>query len=332
MSRMHEPVEVREIATISNEPDDVFICCGSPEDRCKGTVRKLSSEYKANVVLFLRYTNHESKRREENISEMKQRLKTVGEIKEIFIDEEKPIPVIGDIIRTVEKYVVDPKNPRVSMDISTIIKWHLLIILKAFDSNDICEKIRFLYTEPEDYVTDLFQPLSFGIRQIFPIPTYSGNYDFSRDALLVLLLGYEGDRALALLEEMDPAECLLLIAKPAYHKEWEGRTEDMNRGIINIVGKSKIKHVDSRNPVKVSEQLHKILSSTEYSRYNHIVSPLGTKPQTLGLYLYLSKYPPNTILIYGSPLRHNEPFYSKGIGRSWILPFSKTTGARENKT
>jgi len=324
MKRLTEPIEVETIETIiKDEPDDVFICSGSPEERCKGSVRKLAPNYKANVVLLLRYANHESRKREKNIRIMKERLEKVGKIKEIAIDEEKPIPIVREIIQNVEKYAADSKKPKISIDISTIIKWHLLILLKALDLNKLLENVRFLYTEPEDYVTDLFQPLSFGIRQIFPIPTYSGNFDFSKDSLLVLILGYEGDRAMALLEEMDPAECLLLIAKPAYHKEWEGRTEKLNVGIINIVGKSKIEYMDSRNPVLASQQLHKILSNSKYSKYNHVISPLGTKPQTLGLYLYLSTNPLNTIIVYGSPLRHNEPFYSKGIGRSWILPFHK---------
>ena len=324
MKRELEPAESERIETIKkNEPDDVFVCCGSPEERCKGTVRKLAPSYKANAALLLRYSNHKSHKRGGNIKEMKERLEKVGEIREFAVDEENPIPVINDVIQNIEKYIADYTKPKITMDISTIIKWHLVILLKALDLKNICDKVRFLYTEPEDYVTDLFQPLSFGIRQIFPIPTYSGNYDFSKDSLLVLLLGYEGNRALALLEETDPADCLLLIAKPAYHEEWEGRAEEMNVGIINIVGRSKIKYIDSRNPVTVSHQLYKILSNPKYSKYNHIISPLGTKPQTLGLYLYLSTNPLNTVLIYGSPLRHNEPFYSRGIGRSWVLPFNK---------
>jgi len=204
-----------------------------------------------------------------------------------------------------------------------MIKWHLLLLLKALDTNNLSDKIRYLYTEPKDYITDLFQPLSFGIKEIFPIPFYSGDFDFSKDSLLILILGYEGNRALALLEEMDPAECLLLVPKPAYHDEWEGRTEEMNRGIIKIIGESNIKYLDSRNPLKVYKQIRSIISSSEYSDYNHIFSPLGTKPQTLGLYLYLRENPLNTILIYGAPLRHNDLFYSEGIGRSWILPVFK---------
>lgn len=325
MKRIVKPMKIEKIETIiKDEPDDVFICSGSPEERCRGTVEKLARNYKANVVLLLRYGDHESQKREKNIRGIKERLEGVGEIEEVAIDEEKPIPIVRDIIQDIEKYAADSKKPTISIDISTIIKWHLLILLKSLDLNNLFENVRFLYTEPEDYVTDLFQPLSFGIRQIFPIPTYSGNFDFSKDSLLVLILGYEGDRALALLEEMDPAECLLLIAKPAYHKEWEGRTEELNTGIINIVGKSKIEYIDSRNPVLASQQLYKILSDSKYSNYNHVISPLGTKPQTLGLYLYISTNPSNTILVYGSPLRHNEPFYSRGIGRSWILPFHKS--------
>lgn len=332
MKEIPEPIKLEKIDTIiESSPDDVFICCGSPEERCKGTIMKLSSNYKANVVFLLRYTDHESKRREENIKEMKERLKNVGEIVEVFVDEDKPLPLLTNIIQNIERYASEPGKPRITIDISTIIKWHLLILFKALDLKYPQKELRILYTEPKDYITDLFQPLSFGINRIFPIPTYSGDYDFSKDSLLVLLLGYEGDRALALFEEIDPVDCLLLIPKPAYHKEWEGRTEEMNKGIINIVGKSKIKHIDSRNPALVAYQLYEILSSSIYSKYNHIISPLGTKPQTLGLYLYLSTDPPNTSLIYGSPLRHNEPFYSYGIGRTWVLPFNKIVIGNKNE-
>lgn len=328
-----EPLKLDIIENIrKNEPDDVFICCGSPEERCKGTIRKLASDYKANAVFLLRYTNHESPKRKENIKEMRERLKKVGHIIDFVIDEEKPIPVMQDIIQHIEKYTSDRAQPRLTLDISTTIKWHLLILLKAIDLKNNFKEVRFLYTEPEDYMTDLFQPLSFGIRQIFPIPTYSGNYDFSKDSLLILLLGYEGDRALALLEETDPAECLLLIAKPAYHKEWERRTEAMNKGIINIVGQPSIEYIHSRNPVKVAQQLNEILSKPKYLSYNRIISPLGTKPQTLGLYLYLSTNPANTVLIYGTPSRHNELFYSRGIGRSWVLPFHKVIKVDRNES
>ena len=320
--KIRQPVELEVIKTSrEDKPDNLFICWGSPEERCKGSILRLHSSYKADHVYLFRYSDHESKKRERNIREMRNRLKDVGETEEILIDENKPIPVIREIVEEAEKLIRRTASPKITIDISTPIKWHLLIFLKFLDLRNLLSHVRFLYTEPEDYVTDLFQSLSFGIREIFPIPTFYGSYDFAKRDLLVLILGYEGNRAMALYEDVDPAECLLLIADPPYHKEWKGRTEEMNKEIINIAGASTIRYIHSRNPLEVSLQLQEILVNDDYADYNHIISPLGTKPQTLGLYSYLSASPLNTILIYGAPLRHNEIFYSSGIGRTWELPF-----------
>lgn len=325
---MNRLIEIESIGTmVKNEPDDIFVFAGSPEVRCLGSVRKLEASYKANRVFILKYS-HKNEQREIHLKEMRSILKKVGSIKEFLIDEETPIPIINEIIQEIDKYIRDFQNPKITIDISTLIKWHLLILLKALDLKGLLNKCRFIYTEPEEYITELFQPLSFGIKEIFPIPLFSGNFDFARDCLLVIMLGYEGDRAMGLLENIDPTECLLLIPKPAYHPEWEGRTEEMNKEIINIVGQSNIKYIDSRDPIIVAEGLKSIISEG-YSKYNCLISPMGTKPQTFGLYLYWSANTVNTTLIYSAPLRHNDLFYSKGIGRTWLLP-SKLNFANSN--
>ena len=319
----HKIIELDKIETEEKgKPDDLLVCAASPEERCLGTVRKLDRHYKADNIILLKYS-HPSKRREKHLTEMKAALVDRGQIIEFTIDEEKPILMINDIVDTMKRWILNCNSPSIKMDISTIIKWHLLIFLKAADIGNILNRITFLYTEPEEYITDLFQPLSFGISEIFPIPAYAGNFDFSKDVLLVLLLGYEGHRALALLENTNPADCLLFVPKPAYHKEWEGRTEEMNKEIINIVGTSRIRYIDSRNPLEVAKRLREILSDPTFQKYNILISPLGTKPQTLGLYLYVATRPSNTSLIYGAPLRHNDLFYSHGVGPTWRLPFKK---------
>ena len=301
--------------------DDVLICCGSPEERCRGVIDKLSPEYHSKVVFLLRYTNHKSEQRENNIRKMTEKLANVGTVLEKPIDEYKPIPVLSEIVQQIAKLTENIPNPKISFDISTMIKWHLLILLKGLHLTKKRGILRLLYTEPEDYITDLFQPLSFGIHSIFPIPTYSGIFDFSKNSLLILMLGYEGDRAMAMYEAMDPSDCLLLVADPPYNKGWSGRAQEMNKEIINTVGPSKIRYIHSREPYTVSLQLNELLSKREYAESNHIISPLGTKPQAIGLYMYLTSNPPNTVLMYGSPARNNELFYSRGVGRSWILQF-----------
>ena len=70
--------------------------------------------------------------------------------------------------------------------------------------------------------------------------------------LLAIFLGYEGDRAMGLFENVDPHRCILIVPKPAFHPEWEGRTEKMNTTIIRALGKKSIRYADSRNPIKVA--------------------------------------------------------------------------------
>ncbi len=321
LKSLREPVELKVVNTWTNQPDNLFVCWGSPEERCKGSIMKFSPAYRAEHVLLLKYSDHDSQKRRQNIKEMIPRLKKVGKIEQILLDEDQPLPVLRETCERIEKLAKRTKEPRITIDISTPIKWHLLIFLKFLDLRDLLKDARFLYTEPEEYIIDLFQSLSFGVKEIFPIPMFYGNYDFSKEDLLILMLGYEGSRAMALYEDLDPADCLLLIPDPPYRQEWRGRTEQLNEEIINAVGKSKIQHIDSRDPVKVAVQFQKILSDRKYEKYNQIISPLGTKPQALGLYLYLSANMPNAILIYGAPLRHNEFFYSSGIGRTWQLPY-----------
>lgn len=325
MTAKMAPKEPRKIDLIRNvingKSDNLFICWGSPEERCKGSILKLDTDYKAEHAFLLTYQGHDSEKRQKNINEMTDKLKKVAKLDVFVLDETEPLSMLKEVCEKIESVVKHEKIPRITIDITTPIKWHLLVFLKFLGSRGLLNKARFLYTEPEDYIIDLFQSLSFGIKEIFPIPTFYGNYDFSKDDLLVLMLGYEGSRAMALHEDVDPAECLLLIADPPYQPEWKGRTEELNKEIINLVGSSKVRYIDSRNPVKVSQQLHDILLKKEFAKYNHVISPIGTKPQALGLYLYLrSSSIINTILVYGAPLRHNELFYSSGIGRTWELP------------
>lgn len=317
----------RELAEIINaaslndiKSSDFLILSGSPEERCLGSISKIKKNFKSDNVFILKYS-HSSTKREKNLEKMRAMIHKhqVGPITEFEIDEETPLPIISDVVENLINAIKSNPDAQIIFDITTLIKWHLLMFLRALDVNGLIDNCMFIYTEPKDYLTDLFQPLSFGLRELFPVPLFSGNYEFSNDCLLAILLGYEGDRAMALLDNIDPSECVLFIPKPAYYPEWEGRTEEMNKEIINIVGTDSIYYIDSRNPSTVAGQIDNVIAG-KYGGYNCLLSPMGTKPQTVGLYLYWASHRKNNSIIYSAPLRHNDLFYSEGIGRTWILP------------
>jgi hypothetical protein len=69
--------------------------------------------------------------------------------------------------------------------------------------------------------------------------------------------------------------------------------------------------VSTLNPIEVYENLEKIYES--HKDWNLYVSPLGSKIQALGIYLFAKQHPEIQI-VYAVPLEYLEEDYSKGIG------------------
>ena len=298
--------------------EDIFIATGSPESRCLGLMNKMGDTYHVSKAIIIEY-DHECPEREGNIIQMKEALERHSDALQVIkANEAAIIPKIAEIIEIISQSIEGVENPKITIDISTMIKWHLLILLKALAQKSFLSYVNFVYTEPHDYILDSMYPLSFGNKGTFPVPFYQGNYDFYRETCLILMLGYEGQRSMAIFESIDPEKCLLIIPKPPYKPEWEGRTEEMNKEIINVVGQKNIYFADARNPNKVKNQLHEIVSKSNISNYNHIFAPLGPKPQLLGLFDFYMENSDKINIVYVSPLRHN-PLYSTKIGRSWII-------------
>ena len=98
-----------------------------------------------------------------------------------------------------------------------------------------------------------------------------------------------------------------------------GLSKKFNEAIIYLVGQNNIEKIDSMNPLKISAQLSTYFSKITFANKNIIIAPLGTKPQTVGLYLYLKNRPQNKIICYAAPRIRNEIENSIGVGESWVL-------------
>ena len=211
-------------------------------------------------------------------------------------------------------------NATIVFDISVLTKRHLLMMFRWLDDQELWSRIIFVYTEPEDYDVSRYIPLSFGLSTVQQIPGLPACADLSRPLHLVLFLGYEGDRALAVYEHVQPMQTTLALPSPPYKPSWIGRTEVLNADLLAIVGKHLAERVEPIDPAAVRNSLAKILGpESERSQFSRVISPLGTKPQTLGIYSYIRKCIDPPAIVYASPLRHNHEFFSHGIGNSWIL-------------
>ena len=111
----------------------------------------------------------------------------------------------------------------------------------------------------------------------------------------------------------------LAMPDPPYRPSWAGRTERFNRDLLALVGEGEVRRIDGLDPNATSVALSEVLGRSGRDDFARIICPLGTKPQTLGIYGYLRTADDPPAVVYAGPLRHNHRFYSTGIGESWIL-------------
>ena len=300
-------------------PDIFFITCASFEERCLGVPQKLSKGFQFEKGCVFVYDDP-NKKRERNLEKLETTLISRGHFTKISTSENDPLPAIGKLYNELKNVKQrDFAKSAITLDISTFTKRHLLLLLKAIDDLGLWKNLRIFYTEPREYIADLYLPMSRGIRTISPISGFISNSPPNLPVLLIIFLGYEGDRARAIYENLDPEDTILIVPKPAYHKEWENRTEKMNQSLIRMVEREKIENAHSINPIDVANHLQKVLKRFNPNKWRWIIVPLGTKPQALGTYLFWRQHPNAFSIVYAQPLKHNERFFSTGIGKTWLL-------------
>ena len=304
--------------SVGDEGTEVFIGCASFEDRCLGALRLVSPKYRfAHSYLCVYDDSNEA--RQANFKTMTETLGRHGPLRVVEASEENPSRSIAELLTHV-RALASMSETRVTLDISTFTKRHLLMLLHALDNAGLWKSLRLLYTEPREYVADMYVPMSMGIKEVAPVPGFTNLKPPNKPVLLVIMLGYEGDRAMALFQTIEPNETVLLVPRPAYRPEWEGRTEELNRQLISLLGRDAIAYADSRDPVQVKTALGNVLGTRYPTRdWTCLVSPLGTKPQTVGLYSFWRENPDSCAVVYAQPLRHNERYYSRGSGPTWEL-------------
>jgi hypothetical protein len=300
----------------------VFITCSSHEVRCRGILSRLEGWKPTGTALF-HYTD-ENKRREENHREMESELRSVSaEPTVLLFTETDAAKSLRSNMQQLREILFSAPDLFVVLDISVLTRRHLLMLLRWLDDEGFWDRLTVVYSEPEDYDVSQYLPLSFGLGSFRQVPGFPACPNLSRPIHLVLFLGYEGDRALAVYEHVEPMRATLVIPYPPSKPFWVGRTETFNADLLDLVG-GKARLVDPVDPDAAETTLSELFdSSDERGEYAKILCPLGTKPQTLGIYSYIRDRTDAPAVVYASPLRHNHEFYSHGIGGSWVLKQSR---------
>jgi hypothetical protein len=300
-------------------PSSLLLTCSSHEARCEGLLASLGRWKPSRAVVF-HYDDQNPQR------EIRHRA-IVGALNaasvspmDILFAESSPVRSLRENMAVLRTALADIGDAQVVLDMSVFTRRHLLMIFRWLDDEGLWDRLCVVYSEPEDYDVSQYIPLSFGLSTLEQIPGFSACPDLSRPVHLVLFLGYEGDRALAVFEHIQPMQTTLVIADPPYWPCWAGRTERFNANLLALLGTESVFRVDAIDPDVTCAALEELLGpSNRRSAQARMICPLGTKPQALGIYSYIRGCGDPPAIVYASPWRHNHDFFSHGVGRTWIL-------------
>ena len=310
----------RVTSTMSGIPDDMFITCGSFEKRCLGSLIKFDNYLTDRFVLF--EFDEPNQVREDNLLKMEKILFNAGlknKYKKISVQH----GMIADGILKFHEYCKSEnlltlsKGISITLDITTFTKELLFDILFYIENFLKIKSLRLLYTIPEKYALPDEGPLSYGIKNIKVIPFYWNSWTTTKDDMLMVILGYEEMRAWSLISQFDANVNILFVTKPGSRPVWDMLCENYNQRLLTE--KFTIDTMPAIDPAATISILEeRIIKEKLHENYNIFIAPLGTKPQIVGTFCFLVKYPEaNVNIVSTTAVEHNIPYYSSEIGETF---------------
>lgn len=302
---------IEKVRQIDNSKyDDLLIVSVSFEPRCLNISENLVEEYKTQKILIIRYfgedplkNNHQVKLKQILSSHLKD---PKEKIDPIYFDK-YDLTKLNEFILNLK--TTNPFMERITIDVSTFTKQYLLLLLKLLRVNYPNAIVRLLYT-PGYY--GIKHSLSWGIKDINYLP-YFGNLNIFElpQSILILLLGYESERAYAIWKFVEPDLTVAVIANPPSYHGADIPSRTVNKVILknhNTI----VEEVAALDPICTKDLLNRWYRDNKYKNFMFSIAPLGTKMQTIGLYLFFEEnnFTPSAQIVYASPLFYNRKKYS----------------------
>lgn len=315
--------KTQSINTINHDmTDSIFLSAVSFEERCVNSSRLLSNNYATEEFILIRYRGMDNdykrnKYQNEIINNLRSHIGQEEKGTVIYCDKNDPI---DGLIKLKESFKErDLSKGRITVDITTFTKQYLLVLLKAIRQDYPSASIRTLYT-PGNYKISFSHPekdaLSWGVKEIKPVPEFLGNCLPWQDDILVLFLGYEGERAFQIMQKLEPKKTIAVLPNPPSYPHADRPTYTLNKRILSrSIDELERCEVDALNPESARDLLLTLSKKYEdEEKCNLIISPLCTKMQTLGILLFFwAKKDTNAQVIYASPFWYNEKKYTHGF-------------------
>ena len=267
---------------LGDSPIDAFICCASFEERSKRIAEMINPKYIGSS--WIAFSRDFRRLSEQNMDAIKSIFPDKSRIMEF--DTADPLLTADCIVLNLSDLCSgDPK--RIVSDITSFTREALLILVKFLTERMRDEdSLEFLYTNAREYsIGDSGQDkwLSKGIKEVRSVLGYPGDLAPSKQDHLIVLVGFEDERALDLIREYEPSRISLGVANMKEEAAIPHLGTNIDRlrklkNTLNLTEEFTFYAYDARATKIAIQQL--IFNIPQ--NYNTIIAPMNTKISTIG--------------------------------------------------
>jgi hypothetical protein len=326
MKTYGEPVVIKQLPRLNEYgPDDLFICCASFEERCSSGATKLAPSFRVRYsIVFVIEESFYSREVNAQLVKLQTELShhTIEGLYIIRCQRDNPGDAIGQIKNIWNR--VKPKDadePYITLDISGFTKIYLLQLLHFIVAEQNLGIPRIIHTTQEYAPTRLTR----GVEQITTVPNFFGTISYEKQTLLLLMLGFEPERCLSVWKHFNPVRTIALISNPPR----DGQTnylEYAKSSNSSLLSQEGVEHRDipPDDPFGVRQALEVIYHEVR-DTYNVVIGPFGTKPQTVGVFLFCLEHP-KVQVVYSFPSTYTKSYVQRQPGATLLLPLTPAAG------
>jgi hypothetical protein len=317
-----EAAPISQLSRLNQDgPDDLFICCASFEERSVSISHKLAPTFLARFgIIFAFEDTFHKEQADTNMFHLQSQLgrSTTDGIFIIRCHHKNPVEGISQL-----KDIWGRCQPRfhqrsfITVDISGFPKILILELLRYIVDEMKLSLPRLVHTTQEYLPAKLTQ----GVQQVTTVPNFFGSLSLEKSTVLVLFLGFEPERCLAVWQHFNPTRTILLLTNPPRqdNRHYLDYARSNNEYLLSQPT-VEVRDVPADNPYRVSTVLERIYSDIKDS-YNMVIGPFGTKPQTVGVLLFCHRHP-RVQVVYSLPARYTRSYLNRKPGVALELPLT----------
>jgi len=268
-------------ANVCKEPIDLFLASLSFEKRCTSVVDALDNcQPNKSVVVFNEKLGNSVK---QELPYFKEKLGVGCDF--ALIDGDNPLLTADSILEAVSKSL--PNHPaRIVIDTTTFTRESLLILLRfLYEVRNRISRIEFLYAHAKEYsIGDKNEEkwLSKGIREVRSVLGFPGDLLPSCDNHLVVLLGFEDERALNLVRGFEPSVISLGVGDRGEfgtepHQDVNDDRCEKLKSVLTSVNLFTFNAYDAFKAKSIIRQ-----QIAKFPGLNAVIAPMNTKISTIG--------------------------------------------------